>query len=320
MPRTAPPRPAEAPFLGVGVGLRTAHQRDVLERGARGSLRVDYLEAISENHLVPGGRPRRIVEDVRAFAPLVLHGVSLDVGSTDPLDLAYLADLAALARRIEAPFVSDHLCWTGVDGRSLHDLLPLPHTEEALRHVASRVAQVQDRLGRRIALENVSSYVRFAEDEMSEWEFLVGVAEAADCGILLDVNNVFVNAWNHGFDAGAYLDAIPPERVFQIHLAGHSESGPLLIDTHDHPIRSEVLALYERVLRRLGPVSTLVEWDDRLPSWDGLEAEAGRVREVLERVAEEERSERDGGGRAEPERRAAARGGAAAALAPARGA
>jgi uncharacterized protein (UPF0276 family) len=225
MTRIRPPRPTEAPFLGVGVGLRTAHQLDVLERGARGTLRVDYFEAISENHLVPGGRPRRIVEDVRACAPVVLHGVSLNVGSTDPLDLAYLDALAALARRIEAPFVSDHLCWTGVRGRSLHDLLPLPHTEEALRHVAARVAQVQERLGRRIALENVSSYVRFAADEMSEWEFLVAVAEAADCGILLDVNNVFVNAWNHGFDAGAYLDAIPAERVFQIHLAGHSGAG-----------------------------------------------------------------------------------------------
>jgi uncharacterized protein (UPF0276 family) len=291
----------------------------VLERGARGALRVDFFEAISENHLVPGGRPRRIVEEVRACAPLVLHGVSLNVGSTDPLDHDYLGALAALARRVEAPWVSDHLCWTGVGGRGLHDLLPLPHTEEALRHVVARVAQVQERLGRRIALENVSSYVRFAADEMSEWEFLVAVAEAADCGILLDVNNVFVNAWNHGFDAGAYLDAIPPERVLQIHLAGHSQSGPLLIDTHDHPIRSEVLALYERALRRLGPVSTLVEWDDRLPSYDALEAEAGRVREVLERVTSRETSGERDGDRGGP-RSAAARGGSAAALAAPRGA
>jgi uncharacterized protein (UPF0276 family) len=318
--RTPPPRPAEAPFLGVGVGLRTAHQLEELERGARGALRVDFFEAISENHLVPGGRPRRIALDVRAFAPVVLHGVSLNVGSTDPLDVAYLDALRALAERIEAPYVSDHLCWTGVRGRNLHDLLPLPHTEEALRHVAARIAAVQERLGRRIALENVSSYARFASDEMSEWEFLVAVAEAADCGILLDVNNVFVNAWNHGFDACAYLDAIPPERVFQVHLAGHSVNGPLLIDTHDHPIRDEVLALYERAVRRLGPVSTLVEWDDRLPSYDELEAEAGRVRAALERALGEkeasgERSEaRDGG------RRAAARSGAAAALAAPRGA
>jgi uncharacterized protein (UPF0276 family) len=277
-------RPSEAPCLGVGVGLRTAHQRDVLERGAAGALRVDFFEAISENHLVPGGRPRRIVEDVRAFAPVVLHGVSLNVGSTDPLDRDYLDALGALARRVEAPWVSDHLCWTGVRGRNTHDLLPLPHTEEALRHVVARVTQVQERLGRRVALENPSTYVRFAADEMSESEFLVRVAHAADCGILLDVNNLFVNAWNHGFDPDAYLAAIPPERVFEIHLAGHSQSGPLLVDTHDHPIRPEVLALYERALRRLGPVSTLVEWDDRLPTWDELEAEAGRVRAVMERV------------------------------------
>ena len=306
-----------SPLRGVGVGLRTAHQREVLERGARGALRVDFFEAISENHLVPGGRPRRIVADVRALAPVALHGVSLNVGSTDPLDFEYLDALAALARRVEAPVVSDHLCWTGVRGRNSHDLLPLPHTEEALRHVAARVRAVQERLGRRIALENVSSYVRFAGDELREWEFLAAVAEAADCGILLDVNNVFVNAWNHGFDADAYLDAIPPGRVVQIHLAGHSESGPLLIDSHDHPIRAEVLALYERALRRLGPVATLVEWDDRLPSYEALEAEAGRVRAVLERVGAEEESrgrDGDGGGRA------AAGGGAAPALAAPRSA
>jgi uncharacterized protein len=301
----------------------------VLERGARGALRVDFFEAISENHLVPGGRPRRIVEDVRALAPLALHGVSLNVGSTDPLDLGYLDALAALARRVEATVVSDHLCWTGVRGRNSHDLLPLPHTEEALRHVAARVRAVQERLGRRIALENVSSYVRFAGDELSEWEFLAAVAEAADCEILLDVNNVFVNAWNHGFDADAYLDAMPPGRVAQIHLAGHSESGALLIDTHDHPIRAEVLALYERALRRLGPVATLVEWDDRLPSYEALEAEAGRVRAVLERVrAEQEGRGRGGDGGEEESRgrdgdgggRTAARRGAAAALAAPRGA
>jgi hypothetical protein len=274
-------RPPEAPFLGVGVGLRTVHSAEVLARAERGELRVDWLEAISENHMVRGGRPRRIVEAVRAHRPVVLHGVSLNVGSADPLDGAYLDELDALARRVEPSWLSDHLCWTGVGGRNLHDLVPLPHTEEALRHVAARVRAVQERLGRRIAIENVSSYVRFASDALAEWEFLAGVAEEADCGILLDVNNVYVNAWNHGFDAGAYLDAIPAERVWQIHLAGHSVDGPLRIDTHDHPICDEVLALYARAIRRLGPVSTLVEWDDRLPSWDALEDEAERVRAVL---------------------------------------
>jgi hypothetical protein len=285
-------RPPEAPFLGVGVGLRTGHGSEVLARAAQGALRVDWLEAISENHMVRGGRPRRIVEALRAHVPLALHGVSLNLGSADPLDREYLGELDALVRRVEPPWHSDHLCWTGVGGRNLHDLVPLPQTEEALRHVAARVRAVQDRLGRRIALENVSSYVRFAEEGMSEWEFLAGVAEEADCGILLDVNNVFVNAWNHGFDARDYLEAIPPERVFEIHLAGHVESGPLRIDTHDQRVCDEVLALYAHAIRRLGPVSTLVEWDDRLPSWDALEAEAARVRAVLERAL----SEASGGG------------------------
>jgi len=280
------------------VGLRPAHQADVLGRGARGALRVDFFEAIAENHLVPGGRPRRIVEDVRAVAPLVLHGVSLNLGSADPLDLPHVDALGALARRIEAPWISEHLCWNGVRGRTSHDLLPLPHTEAALRHVAARVVRVQDRLGRRLALENVSSYVRFADDEMPEWEFLAALAEAADCGLLLDVNNVWVNACNHGFDAAAYVDAIPAARVFEIHLAGHSQDGPLRIDTHDHPVCDEVLALYARAIRRMGAVSTLLEWDDRLPPWDALEAEALRVRAVLESALRE----RDGRGGAPEER------------------
>jgi uncharacterized protein len=275
-------RPPRTPFLGVGVGLRPRHGGEILARAERGALRAGFFEAISENHMVRGGRPRRLLEALRAHVPVVLHGVSLNLGSADPLDGAYLDQLDALVRRVEPPFVSDHLCWTGVEGGSLHDLLPLPHTEEALRHVAGRIRAVQDRLGRRIAVENVSSYVRFAADSMSEWEFVVGVLEEADCDLLLDVNNVFVNAWNHGFDARRYLDAVPPERVVQIHLAGHSISGPLRIDTHDYPVCDDVLALYGHAIRRLGPVSTLVEWDDRLPDYDGLEAEALRVRAVLE--------------------------------------
>jgi hypothetical protein len=285
----------EAPFLGVGVGLRAAHTGEILARAERGALRAGFLEAISENHMVRGGRPRRVLETLRGRLPVVLHGVSLNLGGADPLDEAYLVELAALVRRVEPPWVSDHLCWTGVGGHNLHDLAPLPHTEEALHHVAGRIRAVQERLGRRIAVENVSSYVRFASDGMTEWEFLAGVAEAADCGILLDVNNVYVNAWNHGFDARRYLDAIPAARVFQIHLAGHSQSGALRIDTHDHPICDEVMELYAHAIRRTGPVSTLVEWDDRLPAFDGLEAEAERVRAVLSRVLEEERHGTGGG-------------------------
>jgi hypothetical protein len=206
----------------------------------------------------------------------------------DALVESYLDRLGELVRRVEPAWVTDHLCWTGVAGRNLHDLLPLPLTESSLRHVVERVARVQDRLGRRIALENVSTYVAFCADEMPEWEFVARTAEQADCGILLDVNNVFVSAHNHGFDAGAYLDAIPPGRVFQIHLAGHSEAGALLIDTHDHPVRGEVWRLYERAIRRLGPVSTLIEWDDRIPPFAELAAEAARAREILERAARAE--------------------------------
>jgi uncharacterized protein (UPF0276 family) len=279
-----PPRAPEAPFLGVGVGLRPPHYAEVLERGARGALGIDWFEAISENFMVPGGRPRRILDEVRALAPVALHGVSLDVGSVDPLDAAYLDSLAALAGRVEPAWISDHLCWTGVGGSKLHDLLPLPHAEPAVTHVAERVARVQERLGRRIALENVSSYARFAADEMPEWEFLVRVAERADCGILLDVNNVFVNACNHGFDARAFLDRVPPARVFQIHLAGHSVAGPLRIDTHDARVCDEVWELYAYALARTGPVSTLIEWDDRIPPLATLEAEAAKARAVLDRM------------------------------------
>jgi uncharacterized protein (UPF0276 family) len=267
------------------VGLRADHYGRVL---ADPPVGVDWFEALSENYMVPGGRPPRVLAAVRERFPLALHGVSLSIGSTDPLDLAYLDRLASLCERVRPAWVSDHLCWTGVGGHSSHDLLPLPFTEEALAHVAERVARVQDRLGRRIALENVSSYLTYRADEMPEQEFLVRLAERADCGILLDVNNVFVSAWNHGFDPDAYLAAIPPARVFQIHLAGHSIEGPLRIDTHDHLVCDDVWDLYERAIQRLGPVSTLIEWDDHIPEFAVLEAEAARARAILARAAGEE--------------------------------
>jgi uncharacterized protein (UPF0276 family) len=276
----------------VGVGLRPKHYPRILETPDPALLGIDFFEALSENYMLPGGRPPRVLGQVRERFPLVLHGVSLNVGSADPLDTGYLAELATLVRRYEPAWVSDHLCWTGVGGHNVHDLLPLPYTEAVLAHVAQRVMRVQDRLGRRIALENVSSYFAYCADAMPEWEFLVRVAELTDCGILLDVNNVFVSAHNHGFDPERYLAAIPPERVFQVHLAGHSEEGSLLIDTHDHPVRSEVWALFETAVRWLGPVSTLIEWDDRIPEFETLAAEAARAREILARVAREE--ERDG--------------------------
>lgn len=284
----SPARPDDAPFLGVGVGLRPSHYPAIFERLEGGALGVDWLEAISENYLVPGGRPLAVLERIADALPLVLHGVSLNVGSSDPLDRRYLDGLATLAGRYRPQWMSDHLCWTGIEGHNLHDLIPLPYTEESISHVAERVRRVQDHLQRRIALENVSSYLSFTADAMPEWEFVARVAEAADCGILLDVNNVFVSAHNHGFDAERYLAAMPPERVFQIHLAGHSEAPPLLIDTHDHPVCDEVWALYESALRHCGPVSTLIEWDDHIPPFERLLDEAQRARAVLERVATEQ--------------------------------
>ncbi len=278
-------RPADAPYLGVGVGLRTAHYADVLDRGRRGDPGVDWFELLSENYMVSGGRPLRILGEMRELSSVALHGVSLNIGSTDPLDDDYLDALDRLIRLARPSWISDHLCWTGVSGANLHDLLPLPYTDEVIRHVAARIRQVQDRLGRRIALENVSSYMSFTQDSMSEWDFLIAISEEADCGILLDINNVFVSAHNHGFDAQKYIDSIPAQRVFQIHLAGHSESGELLIDTHDHPVTDAVWKLYERAIQMIGPVSTLIEWDDQIPPYARLVEEADKARSILERSA-----------------------------------
>jgi len=280
VPRGSP----DAPELGLGVGLRTTHYPEILARldDPKRSLGVDWLEILSENYMIGGGRPLRILDRIAENVPLVMHGVSMNLGSIDPLDTAYLGDLERLAARTGARWISDHLCWTGVDGRNLHDLMPLPYTQEALDHVVPRIREVQDRLERRIAIENVSSYLSYRDDAMSEWSFLSCLAEEADCGILLDVNNVFVSAHNHHFDANDYIDALPPERVFQIHLAGHSESGPLLIDTHDHPVRDEVWDLYAHTIERLGPVSTLIEWDEAIPPWSDLLAEGEKARSVLD--------------------------------------
>ena len=274
-------------FLGVGVGLRPKHYAEILGESFTARLGIDWFEAISENYMVPGGRPLRMLDEVRSRFPIALHGVSMNIGSADPLDDDYLARLDAVARRFEPEWVTDHLCWTGIDGRSLHDLLPLPYTETVIDHVAERIARVQDRLGRQIALENVSTYLAFCEDEMPEWEFLAAVATLADCGILFDLNNVFVSAHNHGFDAGKYVDSVPGERVFQVHLAGPSEAGPLLVDTHDSPVREEVWSLYERFVRRVGPVSTLIEWDESIPPLARVTEEAAKARAILDRLGAE---------------------------------
>lgn len=260
--------------LGHGVGLRREH----FDRVLAGPTSVDWFEVISENFMVDGGRPLHVLDAIRRDYPMVLHGVSLSIGSSDPLNADYLKDLAELTKRVEPAWVSDHLCWTGVGGHNAHDLLPLPYTEEALAHTAARVREVQDRLGRQIALENVSTYLTFAGSTMSEWEFLTQLSEQADCGILLDVNNIYVSAVNHGFDSAEYIDAIAPERVWQIHLAGHSNKGTHLLDTHSRPVCDEVWALYHRAVERFGAVTSLVEWDEDIPSWETLEAESQKAR------------------------------------------
>jgi len=267
------------PRLGFGLGLRPPHYQDALAGTARGA-EVEWWEVISENFMVAGGNPRRVLRAMRERAPIVLHGVSLSIGSTDPLDESYLGRLASLVEEIEPAVVSDHLCWSGVGGHAAHDLWPLPYTTEALAHVVERVARVQDRLGRRILLENPSSYVTFAASELGEAEFLAEVARRADCGILLDVNNVYVSSQNHGWDARAYLAAIPIERVGQIHLAGHSDHGSHLLDTHDEPVCAAVWELYAAAVARFGGVSTMIERDDHLPSLDELVGELDHARHI----------------------------------------
>lgn len=274
------PHSTADPCLGVGIGLRSRHFDEILSHGSS----AQWFEAISENFFADGGRPLRVLDRIRHDYPVVLHGVSLSIGSSDPLDDAYLDRLDALARRFEPAWVSDHLCWTGSGGHNLHDLLPLPWTEEALTHVVERVERVQERLGRRIALENVSTYLRFEHSEMPEERFLAEVATRADCLLLLDVNNAWVNASNHGLDPRHLVDGLPTERVVQVHLAGHEDHGTHLLDSHDQPVADPVWALYRHALDRLGPVSTLVEWDGDVPPLARVEAEADRAREILGRV------------------------------------
>ena len=258
-----------------GIGLRSAHFGDLLEERPE----VPFFEVMAENHLQPGDPGAQVLETLRARAPVTLHSVGMSLGSSDPLDLAHLGRLRELAARLEPALVSDHLAWVSLDGRHFHDLLPLPFLEEAVAHVAERVARVQDLLGRRIALENVSSYARFAESELAEWEFLAAVAERADCWILLDVNNVFVSAANLGFAAESYVDALPRERVVQLHVAGHERDGggERLLDTHGAPVADPVWALFERALARLGPLPAVLERDRAIPALSELLDEARKA-------------------------------------------
>jgi uncharacterized protein (UPF0276 family) len=266
--------------VGFGLGLRPEHFEEIVAAPGK----VSWFEALSENYMVPGGSPLYWLDRIRRDYPMALHGVSLSIGSIDPLDMTYLDELKSLADRVQPMWISDHLCFTGLRHMNMHDLLPLPYTEEALDHVADRVMRVQDHLGRRLVLENVSSYVTYAASELSEWEFIAELARRADCDILLDVNNVYVSAFNHEFDARTFLRAMPKERVRQFHLAGHEHRGTHIVDTHDHPIVPDVWELYAEAVRLFPDVPTMIERDANIPPYAELLDELDEARRIADRV------------------------------------
>ncbi|BBB15037.1 UPF0276 protein LLO_0755 [Candidatus Rickettsiella viridis] len=271
-------------FLGFGLGLRAPHYSTILESRPK----VDWFEAITEDYLVPGGRPLYYLNRIREHYPLVMHGVSLSIGSGDGINFEYLKKVKALAASIQPAWISDHLCWTGIQGLNMHDLLPLPYTEESLNHVVNKIKKVQDFLGRQILLENVSSYIEYQASMMKEWDFLAAIAEQADCFILLDINNIYVSSINHQFNPLDYLNAIPAHRVRQFHLAGHKNCGTHIIDTHDAPIIDSVWSLYAAAVRRFAKVSTMIERDDNIPALSELLTELQQARQIAETVWKEE--------------------------------
>lgn len=268
------------PYLGFGLGLRTEHYQAILDTKPK----VDWFEILSENYMIPGGKPLFFLDKIRENYPVVMHGVSLSIGSTDPIDKQYLQALKKLASRVEPKWISDHLCWTGVHGQNMHDLLPLPYTQETVKHVVERIKIVQDFLGRQMLIENVSSYASYVDSAMTEWEFISEIAEAADCLLLLDVNNIYVSSVNHQFDAKAFIDGVPKNRVQQIHLAGHQNNGDYIIDTHDAPVIDEVWNLYRHAVARFGAVSTMIERDDNIPELPELLAELDIARDIAQQV------------------------------------
>jgi uncharacterized protein (UPF0276 family) len=267
--------------IDFGLGLRPEHYEEIVASPGK----VSWFEALSENYMVKGGMPLYWLDRIRRDYPMALHGVSLSIGTTDPIDTVYLDELKALADRVQPMWVSDHLCFTGLGGLNMHDLLPLPYTEEALDHVAERIKRVQDHLGRRLVLENVSSYVTYAASELTEWDFIAQLCQRADCDILLDVNNVYVSAFNHEFDAMAFLRAMPRARVRQFHLAGHTHKGSHIIDTHDHPIVPDVWDLYAEAVKLFPGVPTMIERDADIPPYAELLAELDQARGIAARVA-----------------------------------
>jgi uncharacterized protein len=262
---------------GVGIGLRVPHYRHILEKKPV----VDWFEIISENYMIDGGRPLTVLDSILDQYRVVQHGVSMYFGSAEPLSREHLRRLKALVRRTNTAWLSDHLCWGSVDGTYTHDLLPMPYTFEAARVTAEKIRQAQDFLEIPIAVENVSSYAEFHVSQMTEWDFLNEVVDQADCGILLDVNNIYVSSQNHNFDSRQYIEAVPAERVAQIHIAGHSKFEKYILDTHDHPVLDPVWSLYARAIERCGPTATLLEWDDSIPSFDEVHAEALKANRFL---------------------------------------
>lgn len=273
------------PDLGFGIGLRTVHFQHILAHHPE----IDWFEILSENYMDTGGRPAYVLDQVAERYPVVMHGVSLSVGSTDPVNFEYLRKLKALARRTKALWISDHLCWTGVSGLNTHDLLPMPYTDESFRHVAERVRIVMDVLERPIFLENPSTYLEFTASTWKEWDFLAELTDRTNCGLLLDVNNVYVSSFNHGFDPNEYVDRLPVDRVVQIHLAGHTHKGTHILDTHSDHVVDEVWQLYRRVYQRMGGIATLLEWDEAIPSFDVVHAEARKSQSYRTRPDQEVR-------------------------------
>lgn len=265
------------PDLGLGVGLRTVHFDHILNNAPR----VDWFEIITENYIDTGGRIVKVLDEIAERYPVVMHGVSMSIGSTDPLDIDYLKKIKALADRIRAPWVSDHLCWTGISGINVHDLLPIPFNEEVLEHVIGRVKQASDILERPLVLENQTTYAEFATSTMTEWQFFSELLKEADCAILLDVNNVYVSAYNHGYDAKTYISAIPPERVVQYHLAGHTNQGTHIIDTHNNHVINEVWELYRFTTEVVGKRPTLLEWDADIPAFDVVHNEVLKAKAYI---------------------------------------
>ncbi len=266
------------PYIGFGLGLRAPHYDVILEKRPK---TVDWFEIISENFIEAHKGYWDFLADLRQNYPIIMHGVSLNIGSTDPLNQPYLQKLKALADFLQPPWFSDHLCWTGIGGKNTHDLLPVPYTQQTLAHISDRIKQVQDIIGRPFILENPSTYLEFNESTIPEWEFLANLTENTGCGLLLDVNNIYVNSFNHGYDAKKYIDTIPADKIAQIHLAGHHNFGTHIVDTHDAHVKDDVWDLYSYTIKTKGKISTMIEWDDNIPEFDVLLAEIDKARKFV---------------------------------------